>query len=78
LNPLSIRGALGLGLTWSKPSRRLAPGIARNQSSLEAYWRVPKTPNRWIGPGLQVTCSHSFNPYMVKSYVPSIKFRFSS
>jgi Carbohydrate-selective porin, OprB family len=76
LNPVNVRGEIGLGGMWSQPIKNVFPGSGqRDQTGIETYWRILLTPNMTVTPGIQFIFNPSFNPTVDNMVVPSIKFR---
>jgi hypothetical protein len=76
LNPVKVRGEIGLGYMWSQPIKNILPGSGqRNQEGFETYWRMLVTPSVTVTPGVSFVFNPSFNPSVDHLVIPSIKFR---
>jgi carbohydrate-selective porin OprB len=63
---------------WLQPFPDLVSGQElRNQTGIEAYWKILMTPNLWLTPGFQVVWNPSGNPSVDRIFIPHIKFRLS-
>lgn len=57
INPLDIKGEVAIAASWAEP---IAAGL-RDQSGLEAYWKLLLLPNQWITAGFQYIRNPTFN-----------------
>jgi len=58
LKPLNVRGEVALAGSWARP----IDGDLRDQSGLEAYWKILVMSNFWTTPGVQYLINPSLNP----------------
>lgn len=69
LRPGGIKGEVALGVSWADPLE----STVREQSGLEAYWKILVLPNLWVTPGLQIIRHPSFNPEKDSIFISQIK-----
>jgi hypothetical protein len=77
LQPLGVRGELGLGFVWMQPvsDPLLGTPNPRDQYGLETYWKLLVTPDLWVTPGVQFIINPSRNFSTDFVAIPQLKFR---
>jgi hypothetical protein len=77
LQPLGVRGELGLGFVWMQPvsDPLLGTPNPRDQYGLETYWKLLVTPDLWVTPGVQFIINPSRNKSTDFVAIPQLKFR---
>ena len=78
--PFDIRGEIAVGASWSKPIQELETGPPvwnnrRDQTAVEAYWKILLSPTLWITPNVQMIWNPSFNLDKDFIAVGGLKFR---
>ena len=74
-NLLNINGETGAGFYYMDPIDEIFGEDARNQTGIEAYWRISLTRNIWVTPGIQFVFYPTLNPEDDFVAIPHIKFR---
>ncbi len=77
--PLGIKGEAFLAFTWAQELDEgqcgAVPCSGRNQSMMEAYWKILVFPQFWITPGMQMHFDPVNNPDSSFVWLPMMKFR---
>ena len=72
LQPFHVRGEFAVGLSWGDPiDDRL-----REQTGVEAYWKILTMSNLWITPGFQYIKDPTFNLGTDSIFISQIKVSF--
>lgn len=77
--PFGIKGEFLVELSWGKEldygDCGLLPCDGRDQTMMEAYWKILVLPQLWLTPGLQMHIDPVNNPNTDLLWVPLFKFR---
>ncbi|MEP0131758.1 MAG: carbohydrate porin [Eudoraea sp.] len=74
-NLLNVNGETGVGFYYMNPIDEIFGEEARDQTGIEAYWRISLTRNIWVTPGIQFVFNPTLNPEDDFVAIPHIKFR---
>jgi porin len=71
------QGVLGLGLNWGRPNRELFGADARDQYTVEAYYRLQLAEHLTITPDVQLIKDPALNPGDDSVWVAGLRARFA-
>ncbi len=74
-NLLKVNGETGVGFYYMNPIDEIFGEEARDQTGIEAYWRMQLTRNIWVTPGIQFVFNPTLNPEDDFVAIPHFKFR---
>jgi hypothetical protein len=74
-NLLNVTGETAIGFLYMNPIDEIFGEDARNQTGIEAYWRILLTRNIWVTPGMQFVFNPTLNLEDDFVAIPHIKFR---
>ena len=74
-NPFNVKGEAAVGFLHMVPIEEIFAGDVREQSGVEAYWRILLSPNIWLTPGIQLVLDPALNFEDDFIAIPHVKFR---